>query len=332
VDGIIIDGSNLTRTPDGAASLSRLDAAIDQVAALLAPRPSTRLRVVVDASLRHHLIADDRSMLERHIKSGRIEQTPAGIDGDVFILSWADDHQAIVISNDLFRPYTDKYPWLASAGRCIAADFDPPSGRWRFFERNAGPARRARNLSELLSFAPSGNGQALAPTLPTPSGATGSTGGADPRTPPKAIASMGPHVAAGWYEDPSGRFDHRYWSGVDWTPRVARSGVESNDAFPSRPPGHDYRSGSGWYVDPSGRHQLRWWSSAVWTRHVADGSATSIDPVPGITTEMEAPQSAVARDWYSDPCGRYELRYWDGAAWTEHVSTGGVRSLDPPVM
>jgi uncharacterized protein YxjI len=34
-------------------------------------------------------------------------------------------------------------------------------------------------------------------------------------------------------------------------------------------------------------------------------------------------------DWHPDPNGRADLRYWDGAAWTEHVSTGGVQSTDP---
>jgi uncharacterized protein YxjI len=34
-------------------------------------------------------------------------------------------------------------------------------------------------------------------------------------------------------------------------------------------------------------------------------------------------------DWYADPLGRFELRYYDGAAWTEHVTTGGAQSVDP---
>lgn len=34
-------------------------------------------------------------------------------------------------------------------------------------------------------------------------------------------------------------------------------------------------------------------------------------------------------NWYPDPAGRFELRYWDGAAWTEHVSTNGQTSSDP---
>ena len=35
-------------------------------------------------------------------------------------------------------------------------------------------------------------------------------------------------------------------------------------------------------------------------------------------------------NWYKDPSGRFELRYWNGSAWTEHVATNGVQSIDPP--
>ena len=38
---------------------------------------------------------------------------------------------------------------------------------------------------------------------------------------------------------------------------------------------------------------------------------------------------ATAAGWFSDPYGRYEQRYWDGTAWTEHVSTQGTQSVDP---
>lgn len=33
-------------------------------------------------------------------------------------------------------------------------------------------------------------------------------------------------------------------------------------------------------------------------------------------------------NWHPDPSGRHELRYWDGAAWTHSVASGGVRSMD----
>ncbi len=44
-----------------------------------------------------------------------------------------------------------------------------------------------------------------------------------------------------------------------------------------------------------------------------------------------AAESAVPAGWYADPSGRFELRYWDGAAWTEHVSRAGQQFTDPPV-
>ncbi len=34
-------------------------------------------------------------------------------------------------------------------------------------------------------------------------------------------------------------------------------------------------------------------------------------------------------DWYPDQTGRYELRFWDGSRWTEHVASGGRQGIDP---
>ena len=34
-------------------------------------------------------------------------------------------------------------------------------------------------------------------------------------------------------------------------------------------------------------------------------------------------------NWHPDPTGRHELRYWDGSAWTEHVSDHGITGTDP---
>ena len=36
--------------------------------------------------------------------------------------------------------------------------------------------------------------------------------------------------------------------------------------------------------------------------------------------------------WKPDPTGHAELRYWDGEAWTEHVSNQGVQSTAPVTM
>jgi hypothetical protein len=34
-------------------------------------------------------------------------------------------------------------------------------------------------------------------------------------------------------------------------------------------------------------------------------------------------------DWYPDPLGRFQFRYWDGAGWSQHVSTDGRAQADP---
>jgi hypothetical protein len=46
-----------------------------------------------------------------------------------------------------------------------------------------------------------------------------------------------------------------------------------------------------------------------------------------------APAAApsIPAGWYPDPSGRFELRYWDGAAWSEHVARQGQMYTDPPV-
>ena len=39
--------------------------------------------------------------------------------------------------------------------------------------------------------------------------------------------------------------------------------------------------------------------------------------------------STTPANWYPDPKGRHQLRYWDGSNWTDHVSTNGVTGTDP---
>ena len=46
---------------------------------------------------------------------------------------------------------------------------------------------------------------------------------------------------------------------------------------------------------------------------------------------QQAAASAAPAGWYADPSSRYELRYWDGTQWTEHVSRSGQQFTDPPV-
>jgi Protein of unknown function (DUF2510) len=61
--------------------------------------------------------------------------------------------------------------------------------------------------------------------------------------------------------------------------------------------------------------------------------AASPAPAAAPVTPEPAPAAApaVPAGWYADPAGRFELRYWDGGTWTEHVSRAGQQFTDPPV-
>ena len=63
----------------------------------------------------------------------------------------------------------------------------------------------------------------------------------------------------------------------------------------------------------------------------ADAAAETAEPAPAAAEPAPAAEPAVPAGWYADPSGRFELRYWDGAAWTEHVSRAGQQFTDPPV-
>jgi hypothetical protein len=52
-------------------------------------------------------------------------------------------------------------------------------------------------------------------------------------------------------------------------------------------------------------------------------SSSTSTPTPSVVPSVPA-------DWYKDPAGRYEFRYWDGSKWTENVSRAGVMYKDPP--
>lgn len=43
----------------------------------------------------------------------------------------------------------------------------------------------------------------------------------------------------------------------------------------------------------------------------------------------EAVGGGAKPDWYEDPTGRHQYRYWDGTAWTADVADSGQASTDP---
>ena len=68
--------------------------------------------LVADAALRHQI--DDAEGYEALVKLGEIQQAPAGTDADYFILSFARELNASILSNDRFKDRIAKFPEVRS--------------------------------------------------------------------------------------------------------------------------------------------------------------------------------------------------------------------------
>jgi hypothetical protein len=70
----------------------------------------------------------------------------------------------------------------------------------------------------------------VAAPVETPAQTAPVTTAATPAYTPAAQPASTPAVPAGWYTDPSGRYELRYWNGDEWTEHVARNGQQYTDA------------------------------------------------------------------------------------------------------
>ena len=100
----IVDGSNVAHSTEGEQPRLRNIAIVCQKLRADGLTPI----VVVDAALRHQI--DDQQGLEKAIDDGEIKQAPAGTDADYFILSFARELDAAVVSNDRFKDRVAAFP------------------------------------------------------------------------------------------------------------------------------------------------------------------------------------------------------------------------------
>lgn len=101
---VLVDGSNVAHSTEGEAP---------QVANLIAIRDKLKEEgfepiIVADAALRHQI--DDAKTYEQLIEDGVVRQAPAGTDADYFILSFARELNATIVSNDRFRDRLKQFP------------------------------------------------------------------------------------------------------------------------------------------------------------------------------------------------------------------------------
>jgi hypothetical protein len=101
---VIVDGSNVAHFTEGER------AQLDNIRII-----KEKLRedgyepiIVADAALRHQI--DDEPAFEQMVDSGEIKQAPAGTDADYFILSFARELDAGIVSNDRFKDRQDAFP------------------------------------------------------------------------------------------------------------------------------------------------------------------------------------------------------------------------------
>ena len=118
--------------------------------------------------------------------------------------------------------------WLAISGRVDVGRgrhaARPWCTRWRRSARSARDPRGARDHA-------------------APAGAGRETDGHQLRAPAVPARGSAEPGEAGWYRDPNGAFEQRYWDGDAWTERVRREG-EAQHYAPVVP--------AAWYPDPTG--------------------------------------------------------------------------------
>src|SRR3954464_14610217 len=101
---VLVDGSNVAHSSEGEkARLRNIELVVQKLEG-----EGLDPIVVADAALRHQIDQVDR--YEKLIDDGEIRQAPAGTDADYFILAFARELDAFIVSNDRFRDRIKQFP------------------------------------------------------------------------------------------------------------------------------------------------------------------------------------------------------------------------------
>ena len=167
------------------------------------PSRNLELKVYIDAATYYRFPSQaDKDRFDELCAENKIERTPAGGPADHYILQWALDHQAVIITNDQYKEFQERHSWIKDAGRSASAMFDNSMRKWNFMERFAGK-NTPRNLVEVLQSQPvlTTKTSGATPTPPTaPTAPTAPPAPIPPTTPPTSVAS--PTAKPGAYAKP----------------------------------------------------------------------------------------------------------------------------------
>ena len=102
---VIIDASNVASYGRDEDSKPKLDYILSAVKAL--EERNNEFVIIADASLKHEI--DDKDKYNELLEKGIIEQVESGNNADHFILNIADQENAKILSNDMFREFNDEF-------------------------------------------------------------------------------------------------------------------------------------------------------------------------------------------------------------------------------
>jgi hypothetical protein len=176
---------------------------------------------------------------------------------------------------------------------------------------------------------------------------------------------MGQDVAPGWYPDPLGRHEHRYFDGDTWSDHVSDRGIQDLDPVaathgPSpaarshdRDDVDDEIADAEIVDDDAPRHPTAEPRPVLDPARATDAAADlgpagshafaaeGVDAGDGQPPAIGAGGPAIGAGdgvrpgtghdpgWHPDPSGRAELRYFDGSEWGPYVARAGETHLDP---
>ena len=101
---VLVDASNVAHSTEGGEARLRNIRLVEEKLRGEGLEPI----IVADAALRHQI--DDKAAYEKLIDAGKVHQAPAGTDADYFILSFAREMDARILTNDRFRDRAKDFP------------------------------------------------------------------------------------------------------------------------------------------------------------------------------------------------------------------------------
>jgi hypothetical protein len=139
--------------------------------------------------------------------------------------------------------------------------------------------------------------------------------------------------APGWYSDPSGRHQHRYFDGSTWSEHVSDNGIQALDPLDTAPSDAPITDSEGLIaeaelVEPEPENNY----DEVADRSTGVGlgmDLVELDAEDAVELVVSATGAQTTEPgWYPDPVGRGELRYFDAEGWSVYIALEGETAVD----